>query len=316
MTNLAQETLLAFVLDDEAAVKFANEQRQSISQKPSQSNFRVFAMILLEMLGNKELRSIFGTNCEPDYIGGSICAERAAICQLRMLTNFRVIKIIIVTDNCSPIAPGPLCREFMMSQFDGDTPVVMGNKDSSIVVSSPLASLWPCRYLYCKLRRENILTFAVDIAAKIDSSQINNEFHKTVLEAASKSNIKDTSKIHPIALSAAIIFSDLSVDTAWFLKCLEYGCSLDPVSQLVFSLENRRDKMNVDPIAIAMVDQFGIAHCPFAQARALLFEFGYNHIDVLYHDCHGSLHIAKVHELLPNPNGDAKVLKPSDFQCC
>jgi cytidine deaminase len=57
---------------------------------------------------------VVGTNDEPGaFIGGSICAERAALVQLRFLPNVKVSKIVIVTDHEYPISPGTLCREFM-----------------------------------------------------------------------------------------------------------------------------------------------------------------------------------------------------------
>ncbi len=57
---------------------------------------------------------IVRTNDEPHSVGGLICAERAALMQLRLTPDLREItKIIIVTDEVNAISPGMLCCEFM-----------------------------------------------------------------------------------------------------------------------------------------------------------------------------------------------------------
>lgn len=54
-------------------------------------------------------QSSIGTNAEPSTIGGSICAERAAMCKLREAKDCkRVTKVVVVTDNPGPLAPGKL----------------------------------------------------------------------------------------------------------------------------------------------------------------------------------------------------------------
>ena len=70
---------------------------------------------------------------------------------------------------------------------------------------------------------------------------------------------------------------------------------------------------------IAMVDQFGVAHAPFAQARCLLTEYGYGAVKVLVHNAtNGELEAHEVSGLVPQPmadDGNAKcsVLTHDDF---
>ena len=72
---------------------------------------------------------VVGTNNEPHSVGGLICAERAALMQLRFIPDLREItKIIIVTDEVDAISPGMLCRKFMASHncIPWEVPIVLG----------------------------------------------------------------------------------------------------------------------------------------------------------------------------------------------
>jgi hypothetical protein len=104
-------------LEDVDDIALAHQYRISL-EAPSQSRFRVVAVVFLDDDGVKIDQSsssipllgplfnsldgrhyVVGTNDEPGYIGGSICAERSALVQLRFLPNVRVMKIVIVTDS-------------------------------------------------------------------------------------------------------------------------------------------------------------------------------------------------------------------------
>jgi hypothetical protein len=69
------------------------------------------------------------------------------------------------------------------------------------------------------------------------------------------------------------------------------------------------------PKFLVMLDNFGIAHAPFAGARAQLTERGYyNEVEILIHDEDGRLQALKVMHILPQPPGsDAKLLTHDDF---
>lgn len=74
---------------------------------------------------NNYRHHVVGTNDEPCNISGSICAERAALIQLRFIPNIKEItKIVISTDAPYPLYPGMLCREFM-SSHDNINPKTM-----------------------------------------------------------------------------------------------------------------------------------------------------------------------------------------------
>tara|TARA_R110002050_G_scaffold64780_2_gene140832 strand:- start:505 stop:990 length:486 start_codon:yes stop_codon:yes gene_type:complete len=68
-------------------------------------------------------------------------------------------------------------------------------------------------------------------------------------------------------------FTSGTIVTTHQNKALEYGSTLDPVVKLMYVMEDFIGRGDY-PERIVMVDQFGILHAPFAQARALLAEGG------------------------------------------
>ncbi|CAM9286931.1 unnamed protein product, partial [Hapterophycus canaliculatus] len=128
--------------DNASLVAAAHELRRALTP-PQQSLFRVVCILVYEDFSGR-LHRITGeylfscTNAESSTIGGSICAERAAMCKLREASDCkRVTKVVVVTDNPGPLAPGVLCREFLSTHLAPSTPVVMsgsGNDGSSSVV--------------------------------------------------------------------------------------------------------------------------------------------------------------------------------------
>ena len=115
--------------DEEDIADLISTHRYRLSlTPPRQSSFRVVAILFYELSdddndGNDQGRNanpdrhfVVGTNDEPCTISGSLCAERAALLQLRFVPNLRrITKVVIVTDSPQPISPGMLCREFMSS---------------------------------------------------------------------------------------------------------------------------------------------------------------------------------------------------------
>jgi hypothetical protein len=119
--------------DDLLDILLAHKYRLSLKAPPRQSCFRVVAVVFFSVVVNGELRSeryhVVGTNDEPHSIAGSICAERAALMQLRFIPNLESItKIVIVTDDADSVSPGMLCREFMAShdKIPWDVPIILG----------------------------------------------------------------------------------------------------------------------------------------------------------------------------------------------
>jgi len=115
-------------------IMLAHKYRLSLNSVPTQSSFRVLALLFYKTT-NSNITSasalqqyVVGTNDEPCYIGGSICAERAAMVQLRFIPDLdHITKIVIVTDAPFEIAPGSLCREYLASstKVPWNTPVVL-----------------------------------------------------------------------------------------------------------------------------------------------------------------------------------------------
>lgn len=107
---------------------------------PRQSSFRVVAIIYYTLLTDTDIPTastkqeeeehyVVGANDEPCYMNGSICAERAALNQLRFVPLLNEItRIIIVTDSSEPIFPGFLCREFMIGQWNNNKCRKRGSK--------------------------------------------------------------------------------------------------------------------------------------------------------------------------------------------
>ena len=100
-----------------------------------------------------------------------------------------------------------------------------------------------------------------------------------ILEAK-RSLSDDDDMNHPIYFGAAVVFEDQSIVTSRQRSALEYGCTLDAVSQLAPYLQDE----SYAPVLLVQADQYGIAHSPFAPARAYLSEHGYEDCRVLVHD--------------------------------
>lgn len=224
-----------------------------------------------------------------------------------------------------------------------NTLVVMGDESGLSVIECPLSNLWPFPFLYRLQQRGAIVSFAekwaLETKQPVDDIDLANKstFLCIHQHATSCLQFERFHEIHPLRLAAAVVFSDGKVETAWQLKGIEYGCTLDPVSQLVSHIERRREatgiqlcqlcfssKLSIDfelstvsapvePVALVMTDQFGVCHAPFAQARSLLVEHGYGSVTVFVHDAEGKLNAVKASELLPVPPGNAKFLSHDDF---
>jgi len=244
------------------------------------------------------------------YIGGAICAERAALMRLRHLNSPVIKKVIVTTDSINAIAPGVLCREYLMSSADPNTVIVMGNCDSSIVRETTLSYLFPFPYLYRYWHRKSVISNANIFSNQIKTriKDYGNVHVETLFDEAMKCNKNDKfDSLHPVRFSAAVMFSDGTVRTAWQMKGLEYGCTIDPVTQLIRDMEFYRisteDEHSEDNGVLVdyllMIDQWGICHAPFAQARGLLNEHGFKYVKCVIHDDLGDVHIVPVSSLVP-----------------
>lgn len=273
--------------------------------------------------------------------------------KLRFLPTTAVVrKVIIVTDNDKPISPGLLCREFIISLTQPDTPIVLASNDNSIISKFTIGSIHPYPYVYRYQTRDTLSEFALRFSHKVrpidDKLQVG---AKLLFDKATEAlHLDKLIKLHPLQFSAAVLFSNGDVEVAWQLKGMEFGCTLDPVCQLIREMEKRRfcrpcltsnarkrkaredeggeeeapgeqsergdvsEQFLVAPTLLLLVDQHGVAHAPFAQARALLSEHGYGDLNIVVHDTDSLLPVlVKAAALTPEPPSGGKLLCQDDF---
>ena len=131
-------------------------QRMKKVLPPIQSNFRVYAILTWKDSTNNMTGWVSGTNSESSFIGGSLCAERAAAVQLRELpASIQVTAVYLCSDLLEiPITPGVLCREYLLSCVSPDIPVWMATADLSTIRSSTLRELYPYPNMYENIKRD------------------------------------------------------------------------------------------------------------------------------------------------------------------
>ena len=286
-------------------LRLAHKYRLSLTTVPQQSSFLVVALFFLDLDTKADEKPanvpvevcwegdrpyLVGTNTESCWVGNSICAERAAMTLLRWMPHAVVQKIVIVTDAPHAVAPGMMCREFMagQSQIPWNVSIVLGGTTSqkdgeddylpdyleSVV---RLEELYPHPSLYTRKTVPECLKFGAQWKDACLSSE------NRLMELARQATQRDArSSLHPIRYGAAVLFRDKSYAATPQVKALEYGCSLDAVSQLAPILQVKRER-GIAPLRMVQVDQFGIAHAPFAPARALLSEHGFGDTQVIVH---------------------------------
>lgn len=303
----------------ELLVKFANRQRLSLHEKPSQSKFNVVALFFIVSEGKSYI--VEGLNAEQGYVGGAICAERSAMTQLRKYAPCVVEKVVITTDSEEPISPGVLCREYMMSECSSDMPIVLGNASGSKITQFRLGEIHPAAYVYRKYDRDQVISFATGFAQQCANQTVETSLwteeerylYRRALGGIDRT--KRTTSLHPITFSAAVMFSPSAgstdgkdVEVSGWLPALEFGASLCPVQLILREFEKRRQTLkdgSFPSAVLVMVDNLGIAHAPFASARSLLSENGYKDTRVLYHGEDGTERRSLVEELVPPPPGGA-----------
>jgi hypothetical protein len=60
----------------------------------------------------------------------------------------------------------------------------------------------------------------------------------------------------------------------------------------------------VVPMVLLMLDQFGVCHAPYAQARSILTEHAYGAVLCIVHDTFGQVATHEAASLVPAPSGD------------
>lgn len=242
--------------EDEEYFTLLEHHRDHEMKMPLLSSFRVLALFAYEDLeGNR--KHVVGANCECSNIGGALCAERSAICQLQLLPVAFVRKVYIVSDADVCLTPGTLCREFLSSSplFTRQTPFLM-RATKCRPCTTTLEELYPFPLIYDRVAKNDVLPFAhtfcesaVQAAAPPTEAtgddaaypafvrvqlQSMSKVERAVYLAAFKATVYDTrDDLFPVRYAAAALFSDGDIRVTWQHKTLEYGSSLDPLSKLI-----------------------------------------------------------------------------------
>jgi cytidine deaminase len=278
-------------LDDDAWIALCHEHRRRRVVRPSQSSFRVTAVVVYRVEGGA-VRHVVGHNDEACNLLNSCCAERAAFLQLACIGDAalgaRVLSVFLTSDAEVALTPGALCREYMLSMSrwtTADTRVVMeGTGGRGSRCERTLGSLFPFPSAYTRHGREAQLAAGERLSSCIgDASSVAARARgvegvawRGALSASRRDSRPD---LHPVSFGACVAFDDGSTATAWQKKALEYGCSLDAVGQLCQAIDERRDR--TVPSVLCMSDQHGVLHAPFGAARAIITEFGWGDMKVM-----------------------------------
>jgi cytidine deaminase len=274
---------------------------------PRQSNFRVYAILTWTNTTTGETGWVSGTNSESAYIGGSLCAERAAAVQLRELdVTCKVTAVYLCSDLLnSPITPGVLCREYLLSCVDPDVPVWLTTADNSIIRQTSLRTLYPFPSIFEGVDRQQLVLTARDCCNQVTKCLPAGELWPCTLTPSKGENTwslmitkaiqaakNDTlgGSMHPVRYGACMEFSDGSFVLGWQTAGLEYGTTLDAVTSMLREMEakcNQSSPTPIYPVRLVQVDQFGNLHAPFAPARAQLFERDYGKLLVGVDDRRG-----------------------------
>jgi cytidine deaminase len=194
--------------------------RKALPLSPSQSNFKVYCILVVQV--GEETILVHGTNGEQGYIGGAVCAERAALLQLAHHKDPQIKKVIVTTDSESPIAPGVLCREYLLSHAAPETIVVMANGESTRVSRCMLQELYPCQYIYRYQRRKEVLCFAENFAS--NTVPVTDEVYPGAAELYRRALaviVHDNAvALHPLQLAGGVLYSNGDIEVTWMLKAL------------------------------------------------------------------------------------------------
>lgn len=262
-------------------LRLAEKARVARRWPPSQSAFRVVCVLPLPD------GAVYGFNDEAWNLPAAICAERAAFLQLANRNDELTIdSVYIVCDAKTPITSGTLCREYMYSSrfTRPETRIVtasFGRDGTVATLEATLAELWPWPSPYARLSASQQCTLGRRLAALL--APPSDDLARQCYDAARAAcRDDDKSDLHPIRYGAAAVFRDGSTRASRQWKALEYGASLDPIGLLAPALEAERCNGN-PALIVAMVDDFGVAHAPFARGRALLVEHGFARVAVICH---------------------------------
>lgn len=83
-------------------------------------------------------------NVENASYGGTICAERAAVCLAVASGEREFLALAVVTDGPQPGPPCGICRQ-VLAEFTGDLPIYLGNLTGKVIEVN-LSTLFPAAF--------------------------------------------------------------------------------------------------------------------------------------------------------------------------
>lgn len=269
--------------DENWLVKTEEFRKKYILNKPRHSNFVVTATVVFFNQSKNVEGFIQGTNYEPCWIGGSICAERCALMSLRVSNqdndDIIVKSIYITSDSDSVITPGVMCREFIFSSPQVDpskTAIVAGNAGLKQTVKYPVCFFYPYPFVFSRCTRQESLQLKQTLVLPVKLMQSKFEMYPSAEIVYQKAALLARSENHTLSCAGCCLLSDGTMFTSLERRYLEYANSLDAITQLADRIETYlKEHLDCFVSAICQVDSSGFAHAPFAPGRGFLQQFGH-----------------------------------------
>lgn len=252
---------------------------------PRHSNFRVVAMLLLE-----DGTTILGANDEGSpTISGAICAERGALMQYRILYGAshtytpKIDTVFVVSDHPTiHITPGCLCREYLYGHpavdLDKTRVVLQSQNPQSEPETWSLPQLYPFASPTARMGRQHSMNTSEKYEETVQALmaqpfaplelpptlpwELVQKVYQSACAAARGFDTHDN--VYPIRFAAACGGISVQPMTALQVPALEYGCTIDAVSQVLHQADS--------DVFVVQVDQWGLPHAPFAVARNAICE--------------------------------------------
>ena len=241
-----------------------------------------------------------GTNTESVWLGGSICAERSALTQLRQLAYGRVLAVYLVSQLSSPLAPGLMCREMLLQFLAPDTRLLMAARQtesgSRLVKAMTMRQLYPHPPLHLHVSSPHLDSYCQQLAAKRSDPALSSlppAIQQHILRLLSSDTLNSPSSIdasshYPLRLAATVwvLSNDGSDTTAVSVNASfvdEWSHSLDPLTASLALLPSLKAS-TPSSLLFVQYDQYGVLHAPLAAARAHLTQRGYGNAWCVFHE--------------------------------
>jgi len=263
---------------------------------PRHSNFRTYTIITYQDLEDK-IQYVTGTNRETFFLGGTICGERSACLKLAEVEVKEVKTVYLVSDSSKYISMGIACRDFLIDQLPVETRVVMWGQNNYKVTT--LAELYPYPAIYRNINVTDVVGFAQNFAQSMEKPIFDSKLAELYRKAIDFTKYDDKDVFYPIRLAAGVLYENGEMEIAWQTKMLEFAKTVDPVTNLLPGMRKNR-LLNINPVVIIQVDQFGVLQTLSDGARCNLAEDGFGSVKVFIHSKNGKITELKVADLYPD----------------